>query len=448
MNLFQALTKKTRFAAAALSIFSLGLPFTAYAGTFEDAFKAVTLADLREAWQKEKGLKVSPYLKSGFDWTSNVFKASDRSFQANPNGTSAVGTKHSDTIWTVSPGVNFDYQGDYARLGGAYEANFRYFNRFPEQNTQDQRFMTYAHLKPTEKTYLKLREDFKQVGLTAGSPLFEPTNVRDNTFNLTAGIKIDSGQTFEFLYENYAHDFQETIAKRYSYTENRYGLRGYQPLGSQVEFFTGMDIGTVGFEDFGSRDTVYWEIPAGLRGRFFGGWEGIVSAGIHHRNLENSSRNDLTIVTTKIALRKTFDLLGKLDARNDPTSVEMGFVRRPVESTFSTATTYDEKMFYGSLKHLVTEKLRGRFSVYAGNQDYEERVFTGSRVVVGGAVFATSPDQVKRSDDLMGLTLGMDYNFCTHLKMHMDYNYSRRESNVGGIDFTDHTVSVHTTVPL
>ena len=121
---------------------------------------------------------------------------------------------------------------------------------------------------------------------------------------------------------------------------------------------------------------------------------------------------------------------------------------KPVESTFSTATTYDDKTLYGSVKHLFTEKLRGRLAMYLGNQSYDDRVFTGSRVVVGGAVFATSPKQIRRNDKVVGLTLGMDYALCKHLKMHFDYNYSRRESNVNGLDYTDNTVSVQTTMPL
>jgi len=419
-----------------------------FAGSFEDAFRAVTLADLRESWKKEKGLKVNPYLKSGFDWASNIFKASDQSFQANPAGTNGVSTKHSDTVWSIRPGINMDYQGDRFRVGGAYEAAFKYFNRFSEQNTQDQHFMTYAHLQPTEATYVKIREDFKQTGLTSGSPAFEPTNVRDNTVDLTMGLKNERGQALEFLYQNYMHDFQETLAKRYSYTENRYGLRGYQPLMAQIEIFTGADVGTVHFGDFSSRNTVYWEVPVGLRGRFFWGWQGVAYAALHHRNLGSSSQNDRTMVTSKVAVGRRFDFLGEYDKLSNPTAVELGFVRRPVEGTFATATTYDEKMFYGALKHLFTKKTRGRFSLYAGNQDYEDRVFTGSRVVVGGAVFSTSPNQVKRSDDLVGLTVGVDYDLGAHLKLHMDYNYSRRESNVNGIDFTDNTISVHTTIPL
>ncbi|HCM41804.1 MAG TPA: hypothetical protein DIS66_00615, partial [Candidatus Omnitrophica bacterium] len=427
---------------------AVGESFTAFAGTFEDAFRAVTLADMRERWQREKGLRVQPYVKTRFDWTSNVFKASDQSFQANPNGSNAVSTKHSDSIWTVSPGVDFDYQGDYLRLGGSYQADFKYFNRFSEQNTQDQRFMTYAHLKPTEHTYLKLREDFRQTGLTAGSPVFEPTNLRDNTFDLTLGFENDEKQSVEFLYKNFLRDFQESLAKRYSYAENVFGLRGYHPVTENIQIFSGVDWGLVSFEDFESRDTTYWEIPVGVRGNLFWGWQGLAQIGFHRRNLESSSRNDFNTVTTKITISRQFDFLGDRDAIQNPTSVELGFVRRPVESTFSTATTYDEKMFYGSLKHLITQKLRGRFSIYAGNQDYEERVFTGSRVVVNGAVFSTSPNQVRRDDQVTGLTIGADYDVSRYLKLHLDYNYSRRESNVSGIDFTDNTLSLSATVPV
>lgn len=426
----------------------LAFPQYLFAGSIEDLFRTVTFANLRETWEKEKGFKILPYLKTRFDWTSNVFKASDQVFQADPNGSGGVTLQHSDSIYSLIPGFNFDYQGDYLRFGGAYEAAFRYFNRFSSQNTQDQHFTTYAHFRPTDRTYLKLHEELKQAGATAGSPVFEPTNYRDNTADAVFGFKNDASQTFEVSYQNYDHEFQENIAKRYSYNENKYGSRVYHPVTGNIEIFSGIDLGTVTFEDNSSRDTFYWEIPAGLRGKFFWGWEGLLSAGVHHRNLEASERNDLTSVTTQIALRRSFDFLGARDRIVDPTSFEWGFIRRPVESTFSTATTYDDKTLYTSIKHLFTEKARGRVSMYLGNQSYDERVFTGSRVVVGGTVFATSPDQIRRNDRVLGLTLGWDYDFCKRLKLHFDYNYSRRESNVNGLDYTDHTVSVHTTMPL
>ena len=423
-------------------------PGLLFANGFEDIFRAVTLADLRETWQKTKGFVVSPYLKAGYDWSSNIFKASDQLVQANPNGGNAVTTKHSDSTWSIKPGVNLDYQGEHFKVGGAYEATFKYFNRFESQNTQDQNFMTYAYFRPTDSTYVKLRDTFKQVGATAGSPVFEPTNIRDNIVDLTTGFKTDKGQSAEFLYMNYAHDFQETLAKRYSYVENRYGIRGYQPVTEYIDVFSGFDIGSVRFEDFASRDTVYWEMPVGLRGKFFWNWEGVAYLALHHRNLGDTDRNDLTQINSKVALKRNFDFFGDLDRLYNPTEVELGFVRRAVEGTFATATTYDEKMFYAAIKHLFTEKVRGRFSIFAGNHDYEERVFTGSSVVVGGSVFSTSPNQVRRSDDLIGLTVGSDYDLCKHLKLHLDYNFSRRESNVSGIDYTDNTISIRTTMPL
>jgi len=409
----------------------------------DDFIDTVTLQEQRADLTKNYGLTLRPYVKTGFDLTSNVFKA-DKSPGAG---------EHDAMVWSVTPGIDMVHVGDYGRSGISYEADFKYVNRFEQANTQDQDFLTYLNLKPTDTTYFNVSNRLTQTGAMPGSPTSENINILDNRVITKMGVNLESGQTLEFGYQNYDHNFQETVASRYSYNENIYDWRIYQKTGEKQRLYTGLKLGDVDFYNLSSRDTTYYEFPVGVEGDLYWGWRGNASVGLHHRNLHASDRNDVTRIVANIAVQKPFYWFESIcpkekDKGRLPTALEFGFLRRPQEGTFSTATTYDEKMFYGSLKHLVTQKLRGRMAIYAGNQDYEDRVFTGTRVLVGNQLFVTTPDQVKRTDQLFGYGIGFDYNVSRHMKLHLDYKYSRRESNVAGLDYTDNTLSLKTTIPL
>jgi hypothetical protein len=58
------------------------------------------------------------------------------------------------------------------------------------------------------------------------------------------------------------------------------------------------------------------------------------------------------------------------------------------------------------------------------------------------------PNQVKRSDDVFGFGMGFDYNVRKWLILHLDYQLSRRDSNIGTLDYTENVLSLGTTIPL
>ena len=386
------------------------------------------LPDLKKRVYEEKKLLIKPFLKTRYTLTDNVFKAPD------------TDSDHTDNLWSFIPGFQWVYKSSLGVIGGAYEAAFNYFSQFSQQNQQDQKFLVYANLFPTEKTYIRASERMVQEGSVAGSSAFEPIDFLDNEATVVAGYIANEKWTFELGYQNFDRDFSNSVAERYNYNEDKWDYRAYYQLTKLVRVYSGARIAWVDFSRDGSRDTFYHEIPIGVEGKLPYGLTLLGSVGFHHRNLEDSSRNDLTHVVTNISLAKKMNY--------NRTAVHGGFLRRPVESSFSTATTYDEKLWYASLKHLLTPRLRGRLDVYVGNRDFEERVFTGTRLIIGGAVFVTPPDQVKRDDDVFGFTMGFDYNVRKWLVTHIDYQYSRRDSNISALDYTENVFSLGTTMPL
>lgn len=385
------------------------------------------LVDAKKSLWEKYGILIKPFLKTRYSLTSNVFLAPDDD------------SDHTDNIWSITPGLQWLWKNKWGVVGGAYEATFKYYSQFSEQNTQDQSFLVYANLFPTENTYIRISEKLDQQGAVAGSSAFEPVDYLDNRFNVAIGYRMEDW-TFEFGYENFDRDFQSTIAERFSYNEDKYDLHVYYQLTPKTRVFTGVRLGQVDFWKNEVRDSFYWELPIGVETELPFEVNARASVGVHHRNVESDLTNDITHVVTNISLQRNFN--------QKKTSVELGFLRRPVEGAFSTAGVYDEKLWYGAIKHLITPVLRGRFNVYQGNRDFEDRVFTGTRVVVGGTVFAVGGAQMKRDDSIVGTGIGFDYNVRKWLILHMDYQYSRRDSNISAFDYTENVFSLGSTIPL
>lgn len=386
------------------------------------------VVDLKKKVWNDYGLLLKPYLKSRYTLTSNVFKAPD------------TDSDHTDNVWSFTPGLQFLHKNEYGIIGGAYEATFNYFQQFSEQNAQNQKFLIYANLFPTENTYVRISENLVDEAETAGSSAFDTIDHTDNTASVVAGYILGKF-TFEAGYENFNRDFRSAVAHHFSYNENKLDYRIYYQVNDEIKVYSGVRLGHLDYFKNVGRNTFYTEVPVGVQAKLPFDVMANASVGIHHRNLEVHARNDLTTVVTNISLQKSFN--------QDKTSLELGFLRRPVESTFATTTVFIEKMWYTSVKHLFTEKLRGRLNLYYANRDWRDRVFTGTRVVVGGAVFvlAGSP-VVQRDDDAFGVDIGFDYNVRKWLIMHIDYQYSRRNSNISQLDYTENAFSLGSTIPL
>lgn len=387
------------------------------------------LPDAKKKLWEQYGILIKPFFKSRYTLTSNVFKAPDTK------------ADHTDNIWEFTPGLQWlaKLPGKTGVLGGAYEATFRYFSQFEEQNATDQKFMVYANLFPSENTYVRVSEKFERFEPSAGASAFEPVEFEDNTANVVAGYNVDLW-TFEAGYENFNRDFLQSIADRYNYNENKFDVRVYRTVAGSWRLWSGVRVGLVDFTKDNSRDTNYFEIPFGIEGKLPWDITATASFGPHYRNVEDSSRDDVSTFVTNLSLMKLFN--------HERTTAELGFLRKPVESAFSTATTYDEKLFYTSLKHLLIPVLRGRMNMYFGNRDFKEAVFTGTRFMVGGAVFVAPGTQVRRDDNVFGFGFGFDYNMRKWLVFHIDYQYSRRDSNISTLDYTENAFSLGSTMPF
>jgi hypothetical protein len=388
------------------------------------------LPDLKKDVFEKYGLLIKPYYKQGFELNSNIYSAPE----------SLPGDK-TDTSFSFTPGFQAVWQHQYGVIGGAYEATFKYFSQFSEQNTQDQSFLIYSDLFPTEDTYLRVSEKLDQQGPAAGSSAFEPVDFKDNTLNVVAGVHVAGGDwTHEFGYENFDRRFQQNLTERFNYNENKYDYRLYHKLNDKYRAYVGARLGLVDFDKQNSRDNTYIELPVGIEGTL--PYEVMLNAalGFHTRNWHDDDRNDWSNVVGNLSLQKNFN--------NNKTAVEGGYSRRPVESSFENTTIYVDNMYYVGLKQLLTERLRGRASTYYSRRGFNERSFQGTRFAIGPALFVATTGQVYRHDHIWGVNLGFDYRLRKWLIFHVDYNFVRRNSNISALDYNENRLNLATTVPL
>jgi len=384
----------------------------------EDLAKESGLQGLRQQALQNYGILINPYFKAAFDFTSNVFKA--------PN------ERREDVLWTFTPGVNATYTQEYGQVGLSYEANFRYFTKHGDQNEQDQSFSAFADIHPMENLTLRASEEMVQMGATAGAPGVEPLNFLDNTVN--AGMLYQWGElTGEFNYQNFVREYAGDLFDRFSYSENQYTLRSHYQINEDMKATFGYILGFVNYDEdvnggnvYHSRDATYNEFPVGVEGVL--PWGDIFYAGtvsIYLRHQEAKGLNDFWAFMGQALLRKQIGC----------TSLEAGFLRRPVEATFDVVPIYDEKMFYINAVQQLRKNLRARMDISFSNRDYEDIGTVGNVVA-------------KRDDNVFSYGLGIDYAARKWLIMNLDYRVERRNSNISDFDYTENRLTLGMTIPV
>jgi len=373
---------------------------------------------LRDQVKRNYGVVINPYLKMGLDFTDNVFKA------PKPPG----GSDKEDTIWKITPGVTVTHQNGLGRVGVSYEADFNYFGHQERNNEQDQSFAVVADIFPAKNLYVRAQERLSQRGATAGGVGLKPVNYLDNTVGVVIGHKREK-TTLEIGYENFVRDYNSEVNSGFNYHDNKF--TGKVLLNDSPEFFgevtpfVYLDVGKIKYINTPGRDTAYVEIGPGFEGRFPGNITGSAKVAFQRRNLRASARNNATLVTTTMTLKKQFN--------NRRTSAELAFFRRPVEATFGRSAFFDEKLVYTGVTHLITKKLRGKVGLTYANRDHEDVVTTGAVTV-------------HRSDHSVGLNVGADFAARQNMVFNIAYQFNRNNSNNANFDYTENRLALGMTI--
>ena len=377
---------------------------------------AINLSQVRrlkqEAWDRY-GLILRPYYKTSMEYTSNVFRE--------PSPT------RDDVIWHFTPGISGIYLNDIAKVGVAYEADFKVFTKFGNPNDDtDQSFGATIDLYPMENLYVKASEQLNQVGVRGGTVKLEPINYLDNTVAVTAGYKWKRW-TPEITYANFRRGFRQALNDKYDYTLNTLQFRLHEDIVKDIRTFIGYDLGLIRYWNDATKAADTHTFLVGIRGTMV--WDVIVNAniGYYRRHQFNDARKNHNTIVTTVSFIKNFN--------NNKTVVEMGYTRRPVEVAFENRTFYYEDYFYTGIKHKLTKKLRLRTALNVGKRTYVGTSRLGLEVA-------------ERTDDFIGVNVGADLALRKWLVVHLDYDYNHRQSNFDEFPYSENQVKVGLTMPF
>ena len=335
------------------------------------------------------------------------------------------GKDKEDVLWKFTPGLSATYLNDLGKIGVSYEADFKYFTKYGDPNNdQDQSFGAVADLYPIENMYVHVTEQLTQKGSRGGAIDLEPVNYLDNTVSVTTGYKMGRW-TPEVGYRNFIRDFKQSF-NGYDYGENVLTVRLYQDIVKDIRTNITSHFGSINYDNDPTKKATYYELRTGIEGTLMFNVYARADVGFHHRKRFNNNRQNFNAVVSTISLRRNFGA---------KTTVEAGFVRRPVETAFANETFYDDKFFYVSAKHKITPKLRGRVTYRLGRKDYQGYTTLGTA-------------RADRSDDSYSVNVGADYAARSWMILHLDYNWERRESNFSTFDYTENRVSLGVTMPF
>lgn len=376
--------------------------------------------ELREQALKKFGLLVNPYFKTGFDYTTNVFKSPRKRVE--------------DVIFKFTPGVNLTYTNPLGQVGVSYEAEFLEFHKDGLQDAQNQYFSAFADIHPTDKLSLRVSEQLNDQYATAGAHDLKPINFMDNTVRVSGVYALNDQLSEEIGYQNFVRRYNGDTYDLYDYTENIMFLRSYYKFCNGPKVSIGYDLGFVNYsldnfddELLNNRDASYHEFPVGAEGTL--PWGDIYYAayvGPHIRNMQSEDRNGWWGFVSSVVLRKKI---------TKSTATELGFSRRPVEGTFDDQTFNIDRTFWAGVTQVITPKLRGRMKISTSNRHYDNNATVGNV-------------WTHRRDAAFGFGLGLDYAVRKWMILNTDYKIERRNSNISDFDYLDNTLSMGMTMPF
>jgi len=371
------------------------------------------LAKLKASLQKNYGLTINPYLKSGFEFTNNVFKTPK--------------PYRRDEIWTLTPGINATYTNQYGESGLSFESPYHYFTRHSEENVRDQSFAAFTDLHPNDQINIKLSEELTHTGGTSGARNVEPLQSLDNSVKAGVTYDVTDKASVEAGYKNFMREFNGEFNDAFNYSENEFYGEGFYTINEQIKPFIGYHLGFIHYDETRSRNATYHEFPIGARGILpWGQVQYEAGTGLYFRNQQADARNDLATVIWNANLKKQF---------TERTAATLGFSRHPVESTFDDAETSDDNRLYTNITHRLTERLRLRIDSSYTNKHFDHRSTVG-------------PDTVRRNDNIFSLGMGFDFALRKWMIYNIDYRLERRNSNLTPFDYTENRIVTGVTIPL
>ena len=354
------------------------------------------------------GFKLTPFFTERLEYQSNVLLAPRNELD--------------DFISRSIPGVVVELPFGTHRLDLSARAEIlRYLKHSQFDN---EHFFLLGNLQLNFPGGLKVRmkEQFTTTSDPPGTELTGRINRTTNTINpeveygLARRFSLRAGYTFTHV------NFDEPVT-RLSRNEHTFGLTGYWHMTAKSDLLGNLSYGKINFGNVTGRDSERFFGMVGLRGELTSRLSSTFRFGYEHR--ESPTQKVNSIITSG---DWTF-------VPSDRTRLILLTQRSLEESVFGTDTTFTATVATLLAQHSFGPKLTTNGRVFIGLNEYPNNDVDGARFH-------------RRTDVLMGLGLGADYQIQRWLAVGADYSVSNRSSNFNGFDYTDHIIGMKVTLSI
>ena len=265
--------------------------------------------------------------------------------------------------------------------------------------------------------YLNVNNDFKDTVDRAATEFTSQVHRKENKAQATLGIEVNK-LSYELGYSNFIKRYYDKTYQNIEYNEDVVSGIAYYQLLPKTKALLSYDRGFVNYTKDSTRDSVYDEFMAGLKGELTSKVVGIVKAGYQTRNYDAAGQRGYNGFVSEAGL------IGSLSER---TELTLKYVTTIMESSFGNNNYYNANILSAELD----QKLMGNFNILL-KSGFSRNLYPESDTIYN----------TKRADSLISEGAALQYKFKDYGKVSLGYDYKELMSNIDAKAYNDNIVSM------
>lgn len=357
------------------------------------------------------GFKVTPFLTERVEYESNVFQAPSRA--------------KDDVIIKTIPGVLIELPIGPHRLDLGARFEFLNFMDLEDQDATHFFLLGKLALNFPGGLSVAVKEDFAHTTDPPGTELTGRIKSTTNTFSPSVEYSLARRFAIGADYTWTHVDFETSAVEALDRDEHTWGLTGFWKVAPKTDLLLNASYGFKDFDSASQRNVDRFIVVTGVRGEITPRLVSTFRIGFENRE---PRKDDFTPYRGLVA---SGDWVWTPTNRTRLTLVTERYV---AESIFATNFWYLANMVTLMAEQKFTPKLTGTARLFGGTNEYPDKT-----AKVNGV-------QAWRSDEILGASLGIDYQIQRWLGIGADYTHTRRYSNFNNVQFKNDIVGAKVTL--
>lgn len=356
------------------------------------------------------GFKLTPFVTERVEYQSNVFQTPSHA--------------KDDVIFKTIPGLLLELPVGPHRLDLGARLEFLNFADLDEQNATHFFFLGKIGLNFPGGLAVALKDDFQH---TTDPPGTELTGRIGSTTNVLApSVEYSLARRFAIGADyNWTHVNFDKSVNNLDRDEHTFGLTGFWKVQPKTDLLLNAAYGFKDFDVQSQRNVDRFMVMGGVRGEITSRLTSTFRIGFEDRDPRADHR---------AAFRGLVASGDWVFMPTERTRMMLIVERSVAESIFATNFWYVANMLTLSAEHKFTPKLTATARVFGGTNEYPDKTAKPNSV------------QAWRSDELVGASLGADYQIQRWLGVGADYTFTQRNSNFNNFDFKSDVVGAKITL--